>query len=110
MKTKIILLTAALLGCFIGTAAQDVTILHMKDGTTKRYTNGVKWATSMAFYEYTPTKSALVNHSTTHENGYVCDWGVNQVLKMDGEYLIGLFWQDEVPYNFHSVSGVCFGT
>ena len=110
MKTKIILLTAALLGCFIGTAAQDVTILHMKDGTTKRYTNGVKWATSMDFYEYTPTKSALVNHSTTHENGYVCDWGVNQVLKMDGEYLIGLFWQDEVPYNFHSVSGVCFGT
>lgn len=110
MKTRNIFLTAALLGCFIGAAAQDVTILHLKDGTTKRYTNGAKWATSMDFYEYTPTKSALVNHSTTHENGYVCDWGVNQVLKMDGEYLIGLFWQDEVPYNFHSVSGVCFGT
>jgi len=103
-------LTAALLGCFVGAAAQDVTILHMKDGTTKRYTNGVKWKTSMGFYEYTPVNTKTFNSSTTHDNGYVYDWGVTQVQKVDGEYMVGLFWQDFMPDNFHARHGVCFGT
>ena len=112
MKTKTIFLTAALLGCFIGSAAQDVTVLHMKDGTTKRYMNGVKWKTSMEFYEHTPaaTVTSPSYGSTTHENGYQYDWGVTQVLKLDGDYLVGLFWQDEVPENFQAQHGVCFGT
>lgn len=112
MKTKIILLTAALLGCFIGAAAQDVTILHMKDGTTKRYTNGVKWDTSIDFYEHTPaaTMTSPFFSTTIHENGYQYDWGVTHVQKLDGDYLIGLFWQDEVPDNFYAQHGVCFGT
>ena len=42
MKTRTILLIIAFMGCFTDVVAQDVTILHMKDGTTKRYTNGEK--------------------------------------------------------------------
>ena len=112
MKTKIIFLTAVLLGCFIGAAAQDVTVLHMKDGTTKRYHNGVKWKTTMEFYEHMPATAVTspTYSSTTHENGYQYDWGVTQVLKIDGDYLVGLFWQDEIPENFQAQHGVCFGT
>lgn len=111
MKTKNIFVTAVLLGCFIGAAAQDVTVLHMKDGTTKRYQNGLKQSTSIDFYGYTPSNYNYTSQGTTmHENGYTANWGVNQVLKRNGEYVVGLLWRDDIPNNFKAQHGVCFGT
>ena len=110
MKTRTILLIIAFMGCFAGAVAQDVTILHMKDGTTKRYTNGVKGATSIQFFDYAPAKTYAPDYTSTHENNYVAEWNVNQVCQIDGEYVVGLFWEDNLPSNFKAISGVLFGT
>lgn len=110
MKTRTILLIIAIMGCFASAAAQDVTILHMKDGTTKRYTNGVKGATSIQFFDYAPAKTYAPDYTSKHENNYVAEWNVNQVCQIDGEYVVGLFWEDNVPSNFKAISGVLFGT
>lgn len=37
------------MGMLLGAAAQDVTILHMKDGTQRQYINGVRNLTQQAF-------------------------------------------------------------
>ena len=110
MKTRTILLIIAFMGCFAGAVAQDVTILHMKDGTTKRYTNGVKGATSIQFFDYAPAKTYAPDYTSKHENDYVAEWNVNQVCQIDGEYVVGLFWEDNVPSNFKANHGVLFGT
>ena len=110
MKIKNIFLSVVLLVCGIGATAQDVTVLHMKNGTTKRYTNGVKGSTHIDFYEHTSGKTFSPDYTTTHENGYSVDWGVNYVTRLHDEYVIGLFWEDNVPVNFQAKHGVCFGT
>lgn len=110
MKTRTILLIIAIMGCFASAAAQDVTILHMKDGTTKRYTNGAKGATSIQFFDYAPAKTYAPDYTSKHENNYVAEWNVNQVCQIDGEYVVGLFWEDNLPSNFKAISGVLFGT
>ena len=110
MKTRTILLIIAIMGCFTSAVAQDVTILHMKDGTTKRYTNGAKGATSIQFFDYAPAKTYAPDYTSKHENDYVADWNVNQVCRIDGEYVVGLFWEDNVPSNFKANHGVLFGT
>ena len=110
MKTRTILLIIAIMGCFASAAAQDVTILHMKDGTTKRYSNGVKGATSIQFFDYAPAKTYAPDYTSKHENDYVAEWNVNQVCQIDGEYVVGLFWEDNLPSNFKAISGVLFGT
>ena len=110
MKTRTILLIIAFMGCFTDVVAQDVTILHMKDGTTKRYTNGVKGATSIQFFDYAPAKTYAPDYTSKHENDYVAEWNVNQVCQIDGGYVVGLFWEDNVPSNFNAISGVLFGT
>ena len=110
MKTRTILLIIAIMGCFASAAAQDVTILHMKDGTTKRYTNGAKGATSIQFFDYAPAKTYAPDYTSKHENDDVAEWNVNQVCQIDGEYVVGLFWEDNVPSNFKANHGVLFGT
>lgn len=110
MKTRTILLIIAFMGCFTDVVAQDVTILHMKDGTTKRYTNGAKGATSIQFFDYAPAKTYVPDYTSKHENNYVAEWNVNQVCQIDGEYVVGLFWEDNVPSNFKANHGVLFGT
>ena len=110
MKTRTILLIIAIMGCFTDVVAQDVTILHMKDGTTKRYTNGAKGATSIQFFDYAPAKTYAPDYTSKHENDYVAEWNVNQVCQIDGGYVVGLFWEDNVPSNFNAISGVLFGT
>ena len=110
MKKRNILLAVALMGCMAAATAQDVTILHMKDGTIRRYTNGVKESTSINFYEYTPVDTYLSDYTSTHDNGYTATWNVNQVWKDSiGQYIVGLFWEDGVPTNFGARHGVCFG-
>lgn len=110
MKTRTKLLIIAIMGCFASAAAQDVTILHMKDGTTKRYTNGAKGATSIQFFDYAPAKTYAPDYTSKHENDYVAEWNVNQVCQIDGEYVVGLFWEDNLPSNFKANHGVLFGT
>ena len=111
MKKRNILLAVALMGCMAAAMAQDVTILHMKDGTTRRYTNGMKETTSINFYEYAPVETYLSDYTSTHGNGYTATWNVNQVWQNSlGQYLVGLFWEDGVPTNFGARHGVCFGT
>ena len=40
----------------------------------------------------------------------MAEWNVNQVCRIDGEYVVGLFWEDNVPSNFKANHGVLFGT
>ena len=110
MKKRTILLFMAIIGCMINGTAQDVTILHMKNGTTKRYTNGVKEKTSIEFYEYTPTNTYQTGISQYYGNGYTATWDVNQVFHINDEYVVGLLWEDNVPINFCPTYGVCLGT
>lgn len=110
MKKRTILLFMAIIGCMINGTAQDVTILHMKNGTTKRYTNGVKEKTSIEFYEYTPTNTYQMGFSQYYGNGYTTTLDVNQVHQIHGEYVVGLLWEDNIPANFNPVCGICFGT
>lgn len=110
MKTRNILFVIALIGSMTCSLAQDVTILHMKDGTTRRYTNGIKEATNIRFYEYAPSETETPHFETTHDNGYQATWDVNQVWTIDGKYVVGLFWQSDIPNNFQARHGVCFGT
>lgn len=110
MNTKNIILTAVFMACGIGATAQDVTVLHMKNGTTKRYTNGVKEKTSIEFYEYTPTNTYQMGFSQYYGNGYTTTLDVNQVHQIHGEYVVGLLWEDNIPANFNPVCGICFGT
>lgn len=109
MKTKSILFAIALMGSMTCSVAQDVTILHMKDGTTRRFTNGSKETTSIRFYEYEP-ETDTPHFTMTHDTGYQSTWDVNQVWKIDGKYVVGLFWQSDIPNNFQARHGVCFGT
>ena len=110
MNTKNIILTAVFMACGIGATAQDVTVLHMKNGTTKRYTNGVKNYTSIAFYEYALTNTYQTGFSQYYGNGYTTTLDVNQVHQIHGEYVVGLLWEDNIPANFNPVCGICFGT
>ena len=54
MKKNSILL-AILLLCSIVATAQDAIVLHMKDGTTRRFPNGQRETTHIRFYDYVPT-------------------------------------------------------
>ena len=110
MNTKNIFLSVVLMVCGIGATAQDVTVLHMKNGTTKRYTNGLKESIYIDFYEHTSGKTFSPDYTTTHENGYNVNWGVNYVTQLNGDYIVGLYWEDNVPVNFHAKHGICFGT
>ena len=110
MKTKNILFVMALMGSMTGSVAQNVTILHMKDGTTRRFPNGTKETTSIRFYEYAPSETDTPHFTTTHDNGYQATWDVNQVWTIDGKYVVGLFWQTDIPQNFEARHGVCLGT
>ncbi len=111
MKTKNILLAVAFMACGIGAAAQDVTILHMKDGTTKRYTNGVKEKTSIEFYEYVANEnSESAPPSTFSDIGYRTVWNLGEVWKIKGEYVVGIGWEDRIPSNFAPHHGVILGT
>ena len=109
MKTKSILFAIALMGSMTCSLAQDVTILHMKDGTTRRFTNGSKETTSIRFYEYEP-ETDTPHFTMTHDTGYQSTWDVNQVWTIDGKYVVGLFWQNDIPDNFQARHGVCLGT
>ena len=110
MNTKNIFLSVVLMVCGIGATAQDVTVLHMKNGTTKRYANGLKESIYIDFYEHTSGKTFSPDYTTTHENGYNVNWGVNYVTQLNGDYIVGLYWEDNVPVNFHAKHGICFGT
>lgn len=112
MKKRIFLLSAALMACTLGAIAQDVTILHMKDGTQRRYTNGVKGTTQMRFFEFAPeeqTKS--IGHVTTSfYNDYSYQWPVTAVWHADKQYTVAVVWSDDIPENFGARRGLCFGT
>ena len=109
MKTRSILFTIAFMSNIVCSVAQDVTILHMKDGTTRRFVNGSKETTNIRFYEYTPSETTP-HFTTKHDNGYQATWDVNQVWTIDGKYVVGLFWESDLPENFQARHGVCFGT
>ena len=110
MKTRNIFFALALMGSITTATAQDVTILHMKDGTTRRYTNGVKETTEINFYEFTPENAVVSTTSTQHDNGYQVDWSVNGVWNDNGKYTVGIYWKDNVPDNFKARRGVLMGT
>ena len=85
MKKRIFLLSAALVACTLGAIAQDVTILHMKDGTQRRHTNGVKGTTQIQFFEFAPEEQAkTIGHVTTSfYNDYSYQWPVTAVWHAD---------------------------
>lgn len=112
MKKNSILL-AILLLCSIFATAQDAIVLHMKDGTTRRFPNGQRETTHIRFYDYVPTdidKDQWYTVSMTHDNGYSTEWDVNCVWHIENQYAVGLFWKDDFPQIFQSRHGLCFGT
>ena len=109
MKTKNLFLALTLMGSIAATA-QDVTILHMKDGTTRRYTNGLKETTNISLYEFVPITTFEPAIQTGHENSYSVTWDVNRVWHIGNKWVIGLCWRDDFAVNFQARHGVCFGT
>ena len=114
MKKKNSILLAVALICSVAATAQDAIVLHMKDGTTRRFPNGQRETTHIRFYDYVPTdieKSSWDSTvSTEHDNGYITQWDVNCVWHIENQYAVGLFWKDDFPRIFQLRHGLCFGT
>ena len=115
MKKKNSILLAIALTCSIAASAQDVIVLHMKDGTTRRFPNGQRETTHIRFYDYVPMDIEKTNLwdttvSTEHDNGYKTQWDVNCVWHIENQYAVGLFWKDDFPQVFQSHNGLCLGT
>lgn len=114
MMKKHILLMA--IGCWlfgVGFAtAQDVTILHMKDGTQRRYTNGLKNTTEVRFYEFDAEKQSdyLSGGTTSHENGFSQAWDVTEAWHENGQYAVAVVWVDDLPRNFKARHGLCLSS
>ena len=110
MKTRIILFAIALMGGIASAMAQDMIVLHMKDGTTRRYINGVKDTTAIRLYEFMPELQDAGNSATEHENGFNQQWNVTRAWHDDGKYAVAIIWQDDLPANFKARHGLCFGS
>lgn len=106
---KLIILAVCLIGSMTAALAQDVTVLHMKDGTKRYYKNGVKEQTHLRFCQVQTDTDE--NHSqTVHDNGYAYDWPVTAVGHRDGQYAVVVGWGDYLPDNFQARRGLCFST
>lgn len=110
MKTRIILFAIVLMGSIASAMAQDMIVLHMKDGTTRRYINGVKDTTAIRLYEFMPELQDAGNSATEHENGFSQQWNVTRAWHDDGKYAVAIIWQDDLPANFKARHGLCFGS
>ena len=108
------ILLAVILLCSIAATAQDAIVLHMKDGTTRRFPNGQRETTHIRFYDYVPTDIEKPRWdytiSTKHDNGYSTEWDVNSVWHIENQYAVGMFWKDDFPQIFQLRHGLCFGT
>ena len=110
MKTRNILLVLALMSNIAATA-QEVTVLHMKDGTTRRFTNGCKETTQIGFFEYATLDNIEHNSTTTqHNNGFSYDWDATKVWHVDGSYCVAVVWEDNMPASSQARYGMLFGT
>ena len=109
MKRNIILLVMALV-CTVTTTAQEVVLLHLKDGTTLRYPNGRHEMTRIKFYDYMPPVTYYNWSQTQHDNGYYSEWEVSKVWHVDRQFSIGVEWTDNTPQTFQPRYGLCFGT
>ena len=115
MKKKNSILLAVALICSIAATAQDAIVLHMKDGTIRRFPNGQRETTHIRFYDYVPTDiegryMGDVFDYTEHANGYITEWNVNSVWHIENQYAVGLFWKDDFPQVFNVSHGLCLGT
>lgn len=115
MKKKNSILLAVALICSVAATAQDAIVLHMKDGTTRRFPNGQRETTHIRFYDYVPTDiegryMGDVFDYTEHANGYITEWNVNSVWHIENQYAVGLFWKDDFPQVFNVSHGLCLGT
>ncbi len=108
---KTMILALVMIGCVLTAMAQNVAVLHMKDGTTRRFTNGVKEKTMMEFFEYVPHDNLpSATNTTEHANGYTCQWDVTQATHEGGKYSVTIIWEDLLPEGFQPRYGLCFGT
>lgn len=105
-----LILAAMLTGSVLTAWAQDVTVLHMKDGTTRRYENGNMYTTSMKFWQFTPDTTANATFTTRHANQYETEWNVDEVWQYDGQYNVGIVWMDDFPVQDYARHGLIFGT
>ena len=110
MKTRTFLFAITLMGNVACAMAQDMIVLHMKDGTTRRYINGVKDTTTIRLYEFIPEVLDASSNSTQHANGYSCQWNVSRAWHYEGKYAVAIIWQDDLPANFEARHGLCFGS
>lgn len=111
MKAKRFLIAIALtVSNVVGMTAQDMIVIHMKDGTTRQYINGVKDTTTIRLYEFAPEVQDAGYSATKHENGLNYQWNVTQAWHDDGKYAVAIIWQDDLPANFKARHGLCFGS
>ena len=109
-KAITLILAAMLTGSVLTAWAQDVTVLHMKDGTTRRYSNGNMYTTNMQFWQFTPDTTANATFTTRHANQYETEWNVDEVWQYDGQYNVGIVWMDDFPVQDYARHGLIFGT
>lgn len=110
MNKRTSLFTIALImGSMLSAVAQQVTTLHMKDGSKLVYRNGVKNATEINFWGFQPDTTTY-NHYMQAGTSFGNGWNVNGVAHVDKQYAACIFWTDDVPYNFQAEHGVCFGS
>lgn len=89
--------------------AQDVTVFHMKDGTTYRFANGIFNSTNISFWSYVPD-STVSSYITSHDNGYTVDWNADAVWNVNGQYSVGVCWVDNYPTTQTCRHGLLFGS
>ena len=89
--------------------AQDVTVVHMKDGSTHRYINGVKGTTNVRFWKYAET-TAQPTTTTTGYGDFSLEWDVNGVWNNGTDYAVGIYWESDMPANFKPRHGLLWGS
>lgn len=107
-QRNILLAATMLMSGMLTVTAQNVTTLHMKDGTTRQYPNGWTNTTAISFWEHQPDNT----HGATYEygDGKTAPWDVNACMEKDHQYCVAIYWEDNIPKNFDARHGLCIGT
>lgn len=108
MKKRNILLAVALLGGMTAVMAQNVTVMHMKDGSSREFFNGVKTSTNISFWGHQPdTIHSTYQYGTESQTA---PWDVSYWARENHQYIVVLNWDDDVPNQFKPRRGVCFSS
>jgi len=105
-----ILLTFALTGAALTAMGQDVTVIHMKDGSVKKYANGPRTMTAVRYFDFHEQIDAKGRTSADFENGFSVAFDADNVWHEPCMYCLGIVWKNDFPYEFQASHGVIVGS